>query len=190
MRLPAQGSRLLSSRVVASSGTESVLLIEVPVAEAAVGRHREGLDVNASLGIPAHITVLSPFMPPHMISPPVLAELEQVFANFRRFHFQLAGTGWFGEETLWLAPAEPDPFRALTDGVYRAFPAFPPFEGRHTELIPHLTVGHGHPVEELRAAEKAIQAHLPIEADATAVTLMTEQAPGGQWARATTFTLG
>lgn len=174
---------------MASSGTESVLLVEVPAAEAAVGRHRESLDVNASLGIPAHVTVLSPFMPPQMISPLVLAELEQVFASFRRFHFQLVGTGWFGEEVLWLAPAEPAPFRALTDGVYEAFPAFPPFGGRHDELIPHLTVGHGHPAKELRAAEKAVQAQLPIAAVATTVTLMTEQAAGGRWTKAATFTM-
>jgi hypothetical protein len=172
-----------------SSGTESVLLVEVPAAEAAVGRHREHLDANAPLGIPAHITVLSPFMPPHMISPLVLAELERVFASIRRFHFQLAATDWFGEETLWLAPTDPAPFRALTDGVYQAFPAFPPFGGQHDVLIPHLTIGHGHPVNELRAAEKSIQAQLPIEAHAATVTLMTEQSAGGQWAKAATFNL-
>jgi 2'-5' RNA ligase superfamily len=168
------------------SGTESVLLVEVPAAEAAVGQYREHLDVNASLGIAAHITVLSPFMPPQMISSLVLAEL--VFAGIRRFRFQLAATDWFGEELLWLAPTEPAHFLALTDGVYEAFPAFPPFGGRHDELIPHLTVGHGH-VDELRAAGKAIRPQLPIEADAAMVTLMTEQSAAGQWAKAATFAL-
>jgi 2'-5' RNA ligase superfamily len=166
-----------------------VLLVEVPAAEAAVGRHRERLDANASLGIPAHITVLSPFMPPHMISPLVLAELEQVFASIPRFHFQLAAAGWFGDEVLWLAPADPAPFHALTDGVYQAFPAFPPFGGQYDQVIPHLTVGLGRPVNELRAAERSVQAQLPIEADVTAVTLMTEQSAGGQWAKAAAFTL-
>lgn len=169
-------------------GTESVLLVEVPAAEAAVAWHRDQLDVNASLGIPAHITVLSPFMPPQMISPLVLAELERVFAGIRRFHFQLAATGWFGQGLLWLAPTEPAHFLALTDGVYKAFPAFPPFGGRHDELIPHLTVGPG-PANKLRAAEKAIRPQLPIEADATTVTLMTEQSAGGLWAKAATFAL-
>jgi hypothetical protein len=172
-----------------SLGTESVLLVEVPAAEVTVGRHRENLDANASLGIPAHITVLSPFMAPQMISPLVLAELERVFASIRRFHFQLAATGWFGEEVLWLAPTEPAHFGALTDGVYKAFPAFPPFGGQHDELIPHLTVGHGRPLNELRAAEKSIRPQLPIEADVTTVTLMTEQSAGGQWAKAATFAL-
>jgi hypothetical protein len=56
-------------------------------------------------------------------------------------------------------------------------------------VIPHLTIGHGHPVNVLRAAEQSVQAQLPIEADATTVTLMTEQSAGGQWAKAATFTL-
>ncbi|MBO0822236.1 MAG: 2'-5' RNA ligase family protein [Actinobacteria bacterium] len=171
------------------SGAESVLLVEVPEAEAAVGRHRERLDANAALGIPAHITVLSPFMPPQVLSPLVLAELERVFARIRRFHFQLAATDWFGEEVLWLAPTDPAPFRALTDGVYQAFPAFPPFGGQHRVLIPHLTIGHSRPVHELRVAERSIQARLPIGADAGTVTLMTEQSAGGQWVKAATFSL-
>lgn len=171
------------------SGTESVLLVEVPAAEAAVGRHREQLDANSSLGIPAHVTVLSPFMPPQMITPGVLAELQQVFLSIRRFRFQLAATGWFGAQTLWLAPRQAAHFLALTDGVYQAFPAFPPFGGRHAELIPHLTVGHAHSVNDLQAAEKSIQALLPIEAEATTVTLMTEQSAGGRWAKSAVFAL-
>ena len=182
-------SPLLTSCRMDGSGTESVLLVEVPAAEAAVGWYREHLDANASLGIPAHVTVLSPFMPPQMISPIVLAKLQRVFASMRRFHLQLAATGWFGEDVLWLAPTDPAPFRALTHSVYEAFPEFPPFGGQHEVLIPHLTIGHGHPVNALRAAEISILAQLPIEADAATVTLMTEQSAGGQWAKAATFNL-
>jgi 2'-5' RNA ligase superfamily len=128
---------VLASCGMGSPDAESVLLVEVPAAEAAVGLHRAHLDANASLGIPAHITVLSPFMPPQMISPLVLAELERMFASIKRLRFQLAATDWFGEEVLLLALTDPAPFRALTDGVYKAFPAFPPFEGKHDVLIPH-----------------------------------------------------
>lgn len=90
---------------------------------------------------------------------------------------------------LWLGPRDPSPFRALTKRVYDAFPAFPPFEDQFDDVVPHLTVGHGHPLNDLRAAEKLIRAHLPIDACATAVTLITEQSAGGQWTRAATFPL-
>ena len=41
---------------------QSCLILEVPEAEAAVGQHREKLDAIARLGVPAHFTVLFPFM--------------------------------------------------------------------------------------------------------------------------------
>jgi hypothetical protein len=116
---------MLMSCCVASPGSESALIVEVPEAEAAVGRHRERLDANASLGIPAHFTVLYPFMPPEEIGPHVLGELERLFAAFRGFRFQLPATNWFGDQTLWLAPRDPAPFRALIACAYGAFPAFP-----------------------------------------------------------------
>lgn len=174
---------------VTGLGSRSVLLVEVPEAEPAVARHREWLDANASLGVPAHITVLFPFMPPEAIGPPVLGDLERLFAAVRRFGFELAHTGWFGDDVLWLALRDPAPFRALTQRVCEAFPAFPPFAGRHDDVIPHLTVGSGHPVKDMRAAEKAVQQHLPIKACAAAVTLMTEQSTEGQWTTAARFTL-
>jgi 2'-5' RNA ligase len=172
---------------MASQGRGSALIVEVPEAEPAVRRHRERLDANASLGIPAHITVLAPFMPPAAIDAAVLRQIGQIFAGVARFRFQLDRTGWFGEQVLWLGPRDPAPFLALTERVFGAFPAFPPFEGRHADLVPHLTIGHGHPLDELRAAENSVRAQLPIEASVTAVTLMTEQSAGGRWAKAATF---
>jgi hypothetical protein len=86
-------------------------------------------------------------------------------------------------------PADPAPFRALTERVVAEFPAYPPFEDRFAEVIAHLTVGHGQPVGELRAAEEAVRAGLPIEATARAVTLLTSE-PGGRWRRTARFSLG
>jgi 2'-5' RNA ligase superfamily len=89
----------------------------------------------------------------------------------------------------WLAPRPSGPFRALTERVYQAFPAFPPYEGQFADVIPHLTVGQGHALDDLHAAEESIQPYLPIHAHATPVTLITEQTAGGPWIKATTFTL-
>jgi hypothetical protein len=174
---------------VTSPSPRSGLIVEVPEAEPAVARHRERLDASAPLGIPAHITVLGPFMPPETINPAALAALEHLFAAVSRFRFQLDHTDWFGDQVLWLAPRDPDPFRALTKRAYQAFPEFPPFEGQFDDVVPHLTVGHGHPANDLRAAEESVRAHLPIDAQATAVTLMTQRSAGGRWTKAATFTL-
>lgn len=172
-----------------SPGPHSGLIIEVPEAEPAVRWHRERLDANAPLGVPAHITVLFPFMPPGAIDAAALTELGQLFAEVSRFRFRLDRTDWFGEDVLWLAPRDPGPFRALTQRVFRAFPAFPPFGGQFDDVVPHLTIGHGHPLDDLRTAEVSVQAGLPIDACAAAVTLMTQQSAGGDWTRAATFAL-
>jgi hypothetical protein len=174
---------------VRNPGPHSALIVEIPEAEPAVARHRERLDANALLGVPAHITVLFPFMPPETIGTLAFAELEDLFAAVSRFRFQLNRTSWFGDDVLWLAPRDPGPFRALTNRVYQAFPTYPPFEGQFDDVVPHLTVGHGHPMNDLRAAEESVQAHLPINAHATAVTLMTQQAAAGMWVRTATFNL-
>jgi 2'-5' RNA ligase len=180
---------MLLSCAVECSGSPSVLLCEVPEAEPAVSRFRERLDDNASVGIPAHITVLYPFMAPRLIGPHELAKLAQLFAAVSRFRFELVRTDWFGDEVLWLAPGDAAPFRSMTDLVYEAFPSFPPFGGQYEEVVPHLTIGLGRSVDDLRAAEEALQAHLPIASTAIAITLLTEQSAGGQWARAATFPL-
>jgi 2'-5' RNA ligase len=169
--------------------SQSGLIVEVPEAEPAVSRHRKRLDANAPLGVPAHITVLFPFLPPAAIDSGVLTRLERLFADVSGFGFRLEHTDWFGDEVLWLAPRDPGPFRALTRRVYQAFPEFPPYQGQFDGSAPHLTVGHGHPLSDLRAVEESVQADLPIAGRATAVTLMTQQSAGGRWTKAATFAL-
>ena len=171
------------------TGPQSGLIIEVPEAEPAVRDHRERLDASAPLGIPAHITILFPFMPPETIDAGTFAGLGKLFAEVSRFRFSLDHTDWFGDEVLWLAPRDPGPFRTLTQRVFRAYPAFPPYAGQFHDVVPHLTIGDGHPPDDLRAAENSVRARLPIEASATAVTLVTQQSAGGQWAKTATFTL-
>jgi hypothetical protein len=46
---------------------ESAVLVLLPEAEIAVASHRAELDAAAGLGVPAHVTVLYPFVPPARI---------------------------------------------------------------------------------------------------------------------------
>jgi 2'-5' RNA ligase superfamily len=170
--------------------TESALIVEVPAAEPVVGRHRSELDANARLGIPAHITVLAPFMPTSRLGAEERARLGSLLSAVQAFDFELDRTDWFGTTVLWLAPQDPAPFRRLTDAVFAAFPDFPPFEGRFDDVVPHLTVGFESPVEALRRAERDITSSLPVLGRADAVTLMHELSPGGRWEALASFPLG
>ena len=179
----------------AGPGWETALLLPVPAAEPAVGQHRARLDEAARDGVPAHITVLYPFLPPAGIDEALLASLGRLFAGVAAFGFTLDRVGWFGEEVVWLGPRDPAPFTALTGLAFTAFPSCPPYGGRHPEVIPHLTVGHAGGRQALAAAAGSVRPCLPLEAAATEVILMAGPRPGspgtppGQWRTIATFPL-
>src|SRR4051794_31272378 len=50
----------------------SALVVVVLEAEAVVGRHRPVLDDSAPRGVPAHVTVLFPLVPPTALDAPTL----------------------------------------------------------------------------------------------------------------------
>ena len=158
---------------------QSALLLPVPAAEAVVGAYRARLDPSARDGVPAHLTVLYPFLPPAEIGPRVLAELSRLFAGVPRFSFILDQVRWFDESVVWLGPADEPPFRALTELAAEAYPECSPYGGVHEDVVPHLTIGQGGCPAELRATAEAVRPQLPIAAEATEVTLMAGPRPGG-----------
>jgi 2'-5' RNA ligase len=175
---------------------QSALLLVVPAAEAAVGPHRARLDASARDGVPAHITVLYPFLPPAEIGPDVLAGLSLLFAGVPRFAFTLDRVRWFGESVVWLGPSDESPFRTLTELAAEAYPGCSPYGGIYEDVVPHLTLGHVGDLAELRAAGEAVRPLLPIAAEGTEVTLMAGPEPGrppgssGDWHTMASFPLG
>lgn len=166
----------------------SALIVAINEAEQSVAAPRRRLDPLAPLGVPAHVTVLFPFMPAAEITDDVRARLSTLFAQVPEFTCRFARTAWFGTDTLWLAPEPPDPFAFLTSRAHAAFPAYPPYEGRFAEVVPHLTIADHAPLDDMRAADQEIQRHLPITATISTVTLLTEN-PSGHWDAAASFPL-
>jgi hypothetical protein len=169
----------------------------VPAAEPAVRGLRAVLDASARDGVPAHVTVLYPFMPPGLIDEAVLASLARLFAGVPAFTFTLDRVSWFGDSVVWLAPRDPGPLRELIGRALAAFPAYPRYGGQYDgEVVPHLTVGDQGGLPALRAAADAVRPLLPVEAVAAEVALMAGPPPGnpaaapGQWRRLASFPLG
>jgi 2'-5' RNA ligase len=107
-----------------------------------------------------------------------------------RFTLTLARTAWFGDTVLWLAPEPDRPLRALTTALSARFPQCPPYGGEFTDVVPHLTVGDGHPKADLDAAAGAVAAHLPIRTAVTEITLMTGRREPRTWHALARFPLG
>lgn len=172
--------------------TETAVLVPMPAADSVVARHRLRFDPAAAWGVPAHITVLFPFVAPGEVDEEVLHRLGAAVRSVAAFDCVYARTEWFGDEVLWLAP-EPDvPFRRLTEAVGQAFPEHPPYEGEHPDPTPHLTVAHAGlaAAAELGSVESDVRAGLPIEQRVTAAWLMAGTDQPGSWHVLHAFPLG
>jgi 2'-5' RNA ligase len=174
--------RLPGSRPGSSTG-QSALLVAVPEAEALVQSIRGGSGSHD--GLPAHVTVLFPFLAPASVSADVLDRLRETFRRHLPFAFSLTGVDTF-PGVVWLAPEPGGPFLALTESVVRAWPDLVPYGDPTLRGVAHLTVGRG---RLRRSWRSLIEAAVPIEARATEVLLMTEEG-AGSWTVRARFPLG
>jgi hypothetical protein len=167
----------------------SAFVIRVPEAEACVGALRERFDASVKLGVPAHITVLVPFMPPERITDAVLERAHAALIEVPAFCFDLVEIRRF-PNTTYLSPQPPEPFVALTESLVRNFPSYPPFGGEFEAIIPHLTVAHGNAAEvEVAAVELAaiIRTHGRIASSCASVALLENSS--GHWRQMHVFNL-
>jgi 2'-5' RNA ligase len=173
----------MTSQAELVTDRESALLVPVPEAERVVSPHRSRLDGAAVLGVPAHVTVLFPFVPPPQITPAVVDALAAAVAAVSAFGCEFGGPSWFGEDVLYLAPRPDEPFRALTRAVCAAFPGYLPYGGAFADSVPHLTIGErpSGGVEALRTAESAVSPYLPVRTRVDRVWLMAGSAAAGSW---------
>jgi 2'-5' RNA ligase len=144
---------------VGGAGESAVIVpVQVPVA---VNRLRDRMDPSAAQGVPAHITLLYPFMAPELLKDDVRRRLEEIVAGEPAFPFELTSVERW-PNVVYLAPEPDEPFRRLTRALAAAFPDYPPYEGAHDEIVPHLTVAQDVPDDWYAAAQHALPAALPI----------------------------
>lgn len=165
----------------------TALIVAVPEAEPLVGEWRAKHDWSAQQGVPAHITLLFPFVPADEVDERLLRDLRDLFASRPAFTYRLPRLARF-PEVAWLAPEPAQPFNDLIDLIVSRYPDYPPYEGIHDVVIPHLTVAEGD-TELQKEVDAALTPQLPIEAEAHIVTLIVEDA-SGHWHATRRFPLG
>ena len=149
----------------------TALIVAVPEAEQAVAALRLQHDSSAALGVPAHLTILFPFLDAAEIDEDAIGE---VLAGHEAFDFELVSVETFDDGHVYLAPTQAERFVSLTRSVWRRWPDHPPYEGAFETVVPHLTVSD-EPIE--------CAVELPIPARADAVTLIEEGADGRWFSR-------
>lgn len=157
---------------------QSAVLIPVPQADSVVGRWRYEYDPVASAGVPAHVTLVVPWLPPERITGEDLAELQAELADVHAFDFTLARIDWFGRRVLWLAPEPAEPFLKLTHRLAERFHT-PPWEDEFDEVVPHLTVAHASDGVELVPVAADVAGRLPVRCRAEEIWVMI--GGGGRW---------
>lgn len=138
------------------------LLLITPDAESLVGRWRAEHDFAARVGIPSHVTVRTPFLPPESWRDPALSLLER----FLPIDVTLARLE--NRPGALVIVVEPDDeLREITEAITLSWPTLPPHKGNRPDLAYHMTVVRTANDRSRSEAWEAIAPHLPLRVTGT-----------------------
>jgi hypothetical protein len=165
---------------------ETALVAEIPEAEPLVGRWRSRLVSFAADGVPAHVTILYPFLDRERLDRTTLSRLATLIGSHAAFDVRFLECGRF-PGVLYLAPFPDQPFRALTEAIAGQWPESQPYGGRFAEIVPHLTVAHQQEARLLDQVEADLTGGLPLSARVHEIHLLVSD--GHRWRREMGFEL-
>ncbi|MGX1274487.1 2'-5' RNA ligase family protein [Streptomyces phaeoluteigriseus] len=162
------------------------LIVRIPEAEPFVRGWRGRLDPSAQAGVPAHVTVLFPFLDESRTDALVHAALADVLGRHQAFDLRFERCGRF-PEVLYLVPEPDTHLRQLTEAIAERWPEAPPYGGRFAEIVPHLTIAQGHEGAVLEKIEADLAGRLPFTSHVSSVELMVHD--GVKWQERALFSL-
>lgn len=168
---------------------ETALICRVPEAERYIAHHRQRFDPPARRNVPAHVTILYPFLPPDDLDADVERRLRAICSEVPPFDYRLRETRRF-PSSLYLAPEPGESFSTLTRLVHRAFPDYPPFAGKFDVVVPHVTVAHG---DEPQLCEIEVELRIALPGSGIAARcaeMVLIENGSGVWQPLRTFALG
>jgi 2'-5' RNA ligase len=169
-----------------SPATESALVILTRLPDA-IQRIRQRYDPAAALGVPPHVTIMYPFLPPAEMTGEVRRELQGLAGRQPRFTYTLPSLLEWPDGVRVLAAEPALPFRALTSAVQERW-GLVPYEGSVAleEIVPHVTLGRELSSVAARQLVDVVASEKVIERDAVALTLLIRR---GTWATEAGFVL-
>lgn len=170
---------------------QTAILLCVPEAEPLVHEWRLAGDPSAAHGVPAHVTLLYPFLPADAIDEGVLGELGWFFRGVDAFPVQFTRVRrWEESGVVWIEPAS-DALVQLTRALARRWPECPPYAGEIPidELVPHLTIVQTEDRVLRQSAANAVSPGLPLHVVVSSAALW-QQDENGDWSERASFALG
>jgi 2'-5' RNA ligase len=165
----------------------SAVVVRIAVPPALM-RLRRAWDRNASAGIPAHVTILFPFVGPGDLGSSIRGELASIAASQERFEVRFERVGRF-PGVVYLVPDPAEPFMRLITAVAVRFPAYPPYGGEFAEVIPHLTIAESDDDGPLDEVATIASRNLPFGAHVAGLEVLVESG-AGRWHRHWRLPLG
>ncbi|WP_030721250.1 2'-5' RNA ligase family protein [Streptomyces sp. NRRL S-237] len=163
------------------------LIVRIPEAEPSVRGWRERLDPSAQAGVPAHVTVLFPFLDESRTDALVHSALADVLGGHQAFDLRFERCGRL-PEVLYLVPEPDTRLRQLTEAIADRWPEAPPYGGRFADVVPHLTIAQGQEDAVLEEIEADLAGWLPFTSHVASVELMVHD--GVKWQERASFALG
>lgn len=119
--------------------TTALLILPPYEVQAFAAPLREVYAPESFARVPAHITLLYPFVPLEEIDN-AASRLRSMLAEVKPFEINLGRYSRF-EKTVFLEPVDPKPVIELHRRLAAAFPEYPIYGGEHgPDLHPHLTL--------------------------------------------------
>src|SRR6266545_3035689 len=139
---------------------------------------------NAALGVPAHVTLIYPFLPAELLDAAVRRRLALALAPHPPFRFRLSTVRlWPNSHYLAVEPALP--FEAMVGSLVEAFPEYPTYAGEF-EYVPHVTIAEG---DDRSLARLARDLSVQVGEQEVTRILLIAQGRDGTWRHRWTFRL-
>jgi 2'-5' RNA ligase len=136
---------------------------------------------NAADGVPAHLTLLHPFIEPNDLAPAVRRRLREVARRHPPFGYRQARMAEW-PDAIYVAVQPTDPFRRLHRELQDEFPDWPIYGGSIPDFRfePHITVADRAGKLEPGVREDAAWRALPRDVRAAAIDVIATR-PDGRW---------
>jgi 2'-5' RNA ligase len=136
--------------------------------------------VDARNGVPAHLTLLYPFVEPGELGADVRRTIAAVASRHASFEYRLvAAARW--PSAVYVAVEPADPFVALQADLAAAFPAFPIYgEPSGFAFVPHVTVAEGSAVADPATIADPGWGALPRPSRADALDVIADEGSGSR----------
>jgi hypothetical protein len=164
----------------------------MPATDTVVRPIRRAQNPSGDAGMPAHVTLMYPFLERDSIDETVRTALRLMFNPMRPFDVTFERSTR-DDGLLYLPPEPPAAFVALHQLIRRTWPTMLPYEGKYGNVYkPHLSIAYGaegrlDPDGVFGPMEEALSAHLPLRSQARSVWLVVRL--DNHWVHQGTFAL-